>query len=193
MYIRSINKNTMKNLITLLIVLISLTGYSQNNPKDTVHITYEYCDEEYISELIIKFINEHRASRGKKPLTVTDELTDYTQSHADKLTKENKYYHSDIGGECDNCMGECINQGETAMYYTHYDEARLVVDQWIQSKGHNRILLMDGKSMGIGVSYSIKYRTLDDYTESELAQIKGYEDLLVGEFIITNYVFVVSR
>lgn len=33
MYIRSINKNTMKNLITLLIVLLSINGYSQMSPE----------------------------------------------------------------------------------------------------------------------------------------------------------------
>jgi len=39
LYIRSINKNTMKNLITLLIVLLSISGYSQMSPEALQRLT----------------------------------------------------------------------------------------------------------------------------------------------------------
>ena len=54
----------MKNLITLLIVLISLTGYSQL-PTDT--IGYDGINVRLLDSLVEVYVNEERINRRIKP------------------------------------------------------------------------------------------------------------------------------
>ena len=81
----------MKKILTLLIVLLSISGYSQENYYDTI-----------IEKLINQKINEYRIENGLHPFIETDSLKSksdlYVKQHAEKLSMW--ITHSDIiGGE----------------------------------------------------------------------------------------------
>jgi hypothetical protein len=72
----------MKKLITLLLVLVSISGYSQNyKPTDKL----EYFDSSnilYMEKLIAKRVNMYRKELGLKPLIWNDTLKPMTDHHS---------------------------------------------------------------------------------------------------------------
>ena len=79
LYIRSINKNTMKNLITLLIVLLSISGYSQSN----------------LDMLVFNKINEYRESKGLVSLIWDNKTFNASKHHTKYLVKNKVVGHTE--------------------------------------------------------------------------------------------------
>ena len=168
MYIRSINKNTMKNLITLLIVLLSISGYSQSN----------------LDMLVFNKINEYRESKGLVSLVWDNKTFNASKHHTKYLVKNKvvghteknntptsksrlKYYGVNFGyggysGE--NCAKVII--GITKEYSSDDYLSSEIVDGWKNSPPHNKTML--GKNYTYGGVSCIKddnliYSTLNVY------------------------------
>ncbi len=79
----------MKNLLLIIVTLLSISGYSQENYYDTI-----------IEKLINQKINEYRIEKGLHPFIETDSLKSksdlYVKQHAEKLSMW--INHSDIKG-----------------------------------------------------------------------------------------------
>ena len=80
----------MKKLITLLLVLVSISGYSQNyKPTDKL----EYFDSSnilYMEKLIAKRVNMYRKELGLKPLIWNDTLKPMTDHHSYYMLHNNE-------------------------------------------------------------------------------------------------------
>jgi len=100
----------MKNLITLLIVLLSISGYSQL-PTDT--IGYDSVNVRVIDSLVEVYVNEARVERGNTPLEINNDLREHSYNHSEWMLVNNKFEHSAGGvvGEC--CLDGSLWGGET--------------------------------------------------------------------------------
>jgi hypothetical protein len=147
LYIRSINKNTMKNLITLLIVLLSISGYSQ--------ITSIGLEKE-----LFKVFKEYRITLGKDPSSYDKDMSVKCRNHSIEMNKNKSIYHAK-DGHYEICMiSHCkFNYFE---YHTTQSLAKHVLELFLTStKGHKEII--EGYSNLIGVGVSIDKGSDDFY------------------------------
>jgi hypothetical protein len=162
LYIRSINKNTMKNLITLLIVLLSISGYSQENYYDTI-----------IEKLINQKINEYRIEKGLHPFIETDSLKSksdlYVKQHAEKLSMW--INHSDIKGREMEviCLTPSSPPFETRL--DGYRQIRsadsiatAIVEGYKGSRGHN-VAILSRACVKFTTSVYVYYNSRTDFQQ----------------------------
>ncbi len=153
-YISIIKLIDMKNLVLVLVLLVSGIGFSQTNvfadvdfyPEvSTNHLQYadsivgsDFWDTETYSELIILYINEERRLHDLSPLVKDDELMKFAQKHTDWMCKTGKYEHS---GEN---IKEVIRHGKMSdckVSIHHALSAQSCVRAWMNSPGHRKHLL----------------------------------------------------
>ena len=69
----------MKNLITLLIVLLSISGYSQS-PTDT--IGYDGVNVKLLDSLVEVYVNEEMINRIIKPIEIDKKIKSHSIKHS---------------------------------------------------------------------------------------------------------------
>ena len=135
----------MKKLITLLTILISLTGYSQL-PTDT--IGYDGINVRLLDSLVEVYVNEERINYGVKPLEISEGVRNHSYTHSQWMVDNDKYEHStDTYGEC---ILTTLNYGGL----TYEVASKRIVGKWFDSLPHKRLLL-DGsyKYGGCGTAF----------------------------------------
>ena len=130
----------MKNLITLLITLLSLNGTSQL-PTDT--IGHDGVNVKLLDSLVEVYVNEERVSRGIKPLLITKERRVHSYNHSEWMLVNNKFEHS-AGG----VVGECCLDGSLWGGETYENNAKTLVNLWFNSPPHRHILLKSAFTYG---------------------------------------------
>ena len=159
----------MKNLMLVVVLLVSGIGFGQNNvysdvdfyPEvNTDHLQYadsiispEFYDVETFRELLILYINEERRLNSLPALVKTDELMKFAQKHTDWMCKTGKYEHS---GEN---IKEIINHGKNgscSVSIHHALSAQICVRAWMYSSPHKKAILNE-KITKIGSGYAENY------------------------------------
>jgi hypothetical protein len=159
----------MKNLITILLTLITLTTYSQV-------IDYDNFDAELIDSLVFVEINEYRESYGNPKLVYSDVLHDnlstyitgvlveqQTAGHPkgkhilnkisvdvyDEIQSqyENKTLKYEVDAYSEVSMLTCVTPDR---FVTYQDLAKYLVKSWDNSPGH-QIIIKNWASNGDGV------------------------------------------
>jgi len=69
-----IKSNTMKKLITILLVVISISGYSQRYSKNYVPKKVDSVMISMVNKDILRIVNEYRKEKGLRPLKWDDRL-----------------------------------------------------------------------------------------------------------------------
>ena len=128
-----INKNTMKNLITLLIVLLSISGYSQL-PTDT--IGHDGVNVKLLDSLVEVYVNEERINYGVKPLEISEGVRNHSYTHSQWMVDNDKFEHSKGSLTVECCLATLIYGG-----LTYEVVAIRMVEQWFSSLPHKRALL----------------------------------------------------
>lgn len=80
----------------------------------------------------VRLVNEHRAKHGRKPLRVSQQLTDQARQWSAVQAREGKLFHS-----TDNVY-------ENVAYNSSSPSADQFIKQWKNSPGHNRNILQPG-------------------------------------------------
>jgi len=140
----------MKQLITLLLVLISLIGYSQTKPTDI--IKEGDIDTLFIEQLIFQHINDYRKSRKRSELKWDEEVAEGSRNHSKWMTDNDVFMHDTVGGHFFN---ECIMATVILTDFQTYEDLAGRIEVWKNSPGHNAALLSDrGNDYlgGIGIS-----------------------------------------
>ena len=170
----------MKHLITLLLVILTLNGYSQTP------IDYDNIDYLLLDTLIIAEVNKRRVSLGNPKIKYSPTIRKGISIHQTNiLVNEERSYHPnsdslynemfvDIKKECSEKYNKSIycTTSETevcimlpAVIVKTYEELSIyMVDMWETSKPHKDILLNYAWSSDfvIGAS-SIQYGTYNSY------------------------------
>jgi uncharacterized protein YkwD len=136
----------MKKLITLLIVLLSISGYSQSEKSQI--------DSAVV--IIHQLTNEYRVGYRLDTLELSEDLNKRAQSHAEWMynTKRLEHTKEDIG--------ENILKGAVWNSYNTYQPTKqwviVTLDGWKVSAEHNKnILLYEYDQVGYGfyLGYSV--------------------------------------
>lgn len=113
---------------------------------------------EYMSDLLVKWVNQARASRGVPALRVGGKLTDLAEYRAKTIASKNKLVHP-------SCLGCLLNSwsiswstcGEVLAGTTYpwgYQAAKSLFNAWKGSSGHWSILMSRSYTrIGMGVAY----------------------------------------
>lgn len=190
----------MKNLITLLIVLLSISGYSQRDYSqklpwkrvfvpDTVYSDKDFwrlgeVDEYKLSKLAFHYLNVWREFNGLEKMIWSDKLYKVALHHSQYQNMVGKVTHwetrplkghkkvlrtpEDRGIyylKRKNGMGE--NAGSFFFFNSYERAAKNIIEGWITSPGHNKLLLKPndwagGHSDRYGaIAVSGKYKTLN--------------------------------
>jgi uncharacterized protein YkwD len=90
---------------------------------------------------------------GLDALVLRDDLSKYSQNHANRMILTKSYKHS--GTTCD-CTGEVINVHDSKMKSTHSDMGRITVGAWTYSEPHADIIYKpEAKHCGIGIQHGV--------------------------------------
>ena len=148
----------MKKILVILLVLFSTIGFSQ---KPTDIVDKNNINIVYLEKLIFKGINNHRKLNKKDSLIWDSTLHIESQKHSKWMYDNNKFIHSnDI-----NFSGECIlfTSSNTLYNWTYDNYSKLILEGWITSTDHNKILLYSGKNgkgaIGISITPNVVYIT----------------------------------
>ena len=155
----------MKTLITILLSLLTLVSYSQTK----------------LDLEVFKIINEYRVSNGLKKLIWSTEAFVVTETHNNYMVKTGKLCHGepidipnhkeiqDLGerfidkGVSYSYLGEnvaCVLYSDSLLPYI----SRSIVNNWINSKSHNELLLNKNVMLG-SVSTSLVGRKKLTYSD----------------------------
>lgn len=161
----------MRNLF-FLFLLFSFRFFGQDNNYDSIwksHIEFnknllKTIDIKKIEISVIDSINLFRKSKSKNVLSFNDSLSMLARSWSDLLIKEaldsgvdTLYLRHSKMGYIENCFvwvrGCSISKLKLNYFYSI--TPTYIFNAWINSKGHNAGMLMNGKTIGIGISYGI--------------------------------------
>ncbi len=143
----------MKKILVILLVLISITGFSQKPTDIMISPLYPLKEKtsgktkqvnyEYLSKLIFKEINEYRKSKNLTELKWDNILAEDCNSWSYYLCENNEFRHPtylehDLFKTQFNveCLASIINTSET-----YLENAKHVVNRWKNSRPHNALLL----------------------------------------------------
>lgn len=155
----------MKNLVLVLVLLVSNSLLSQNSLHDTIleqphrndTITDDFFDAETINSIMIELINNYRVENGLNPLMVDTTLMRLSNNHAKWMATTRIYCHvSDkrTPNHTDHRkynFAENIMRYNTIMWNTHYSITKHAVGAWLGSPGHlYNILDPSHKYIGAG-------------------------------------------
>jgi uncharacterized protein YkwD len=135
-------------VITVLFIMIILSGtVHATEPTDTFRI--KTLDISYLEFLTVVEINKHRVYNGRQPVKWNDSLSVECRKYSQFLKDEDKFAHL---APDSHYYGENINNTGYNGANTYEENAKTIVRNWINSPGHNRILLLrDGKTGGVGI------------------------------------------
>ena len=122
----------MKNLITLLIVLFSLSGVSQSSTDTLGH---DGINISLLDSLVEVYVNELRVNRGINILEFNVGVKEHSYNHSNWLVKNNKFEHST------GIIGECILICGVWGISTYEEAAKALLSVWVKSLPHKRALL----------------------------------------------------
>ncbi len=166
-FVEIIKKSTtMKNLITILLVLvISLTSYGQKYKEDTTIVR-----QTELEQLVFKYINEYRVSLGKKPVKWDDNVYKVASHESRYLTckgielshyqdqdrpnhKEIVFFYERLEYFNIKYRDAIENiQSGTVLYYpdkvTMEKVARQIVQSWISSESHREAMIQYNMKIG---------------------------------------------
>ena len=145
----------MKNLMFILVLLVSNSLLSQNSLHDTIleqpyrndTITEELFDPETINSIMIELINDYRVENGLEPFIVDTTLMRLSNRHAKWMAETRIYCHTSdkrtpywTDHRKENFAENCMMY-ETIEWDTHLTMTESVVGAWILSSGHKRNIL----------------------------------------------------
>ncbi len=147
----------MKNLITiLLIVLLSISGYSQSEKSQI--------DSAVI--IIHQLTNEYRGEYGLDTLELSEDLNKKAQAYAEWMYKTKRFEHSKNNVE--NChKGAIWNSHNT--YQPTKQWVIVTLDSWKSSPEHNKMILISKYYNQIGYGFYLGYAVMmfdKKFTES---------------------------
>jgi len=174
-YIRSIKIKYMKNLITLALVLVTLTSYSQSDWKPSEQQRKEWSKQIYedisndnetvlskfdIDSLeleLLTLINNLRRDNNLKPLSIKDNLIVYSDKWCEILMNTKRLKHSNLSDN--NIKGENIygtfSFGTIRLTDDMVkDTPTQIFNGWLSSKLHKSNMLLDNIS-NVGISIQI--------------------------------------
>ena len=155
----------MKNLIIILVLLVSNSLLSQNSLHDTIleqpyrndTITEELFDAETINSIMIELINNYRVENGLNPLMVDTTLMRLSNNHAKWMATTRIYCHlpdKRVPNHTDHKkynFAENIMRYNTIQWDTHLTMSESVVGAWLGSPCHlYNILDPSHKYIGAG-------------------------------------------
>lgn len=124
--------------------------------------------------LIHAYTNEYRVNQGLGPLQLSEDISRVARMHSQDMLDNNYFEHDNLKGQTPTDRGyvlgvQCKKDygfyyteglGENIFYLDGYwvgnirDNAKLMVDGWMQSKGHRENILDDSyDQIGIGVKF----------------------------------------
>jgi uncharacterized protein YkwD len=146
----------MKNLITLLTILISLNGYSQSEKSQI--------DSAVV--IMHQLVNEYRVKYGLDTLELSEVLNKRAQSHAKWMYDTKKFEHS-VGNP------ENILKGAVWNSYNTYQPTKqwviVTLDSWKSSPEHNKNILLPKYYNQIGYGFYLGHAVMvfdKKFTES---------------------------
>ena len=156
----------MKNLIIILVLLVSNSLLSQNSLHDTIleqpyrndTITDNFFDAETVNSIMIELINNYRVANGLNPLMVDTTLMRLSNNHAKWMATTRIFCHiSDkrVPNHTDhkkyNFAENCTMRNSIYLWDTHFTKADQAVVGWLLSPGHlYNILDPSHKYIGAG-------------------------------------------
>lgn len=143
----------MRKILFILFVLVSNLGFSQ---KPTDIVDKNNINILYLEKLIFNGINNHRKLNKKDSLIWDSTLHIESQKHSKWMYDNNKFIHSkdvNFSGEC--CLVLGISPNETYIKLSEF-----IVNGWITSTEHNKILLCSGKNGKGGVGLYINSNSI---------------------------------
>jgi uncharacterized protein YkwD len=156
----------MKNLIIILVLLVSNSLLSQNSLHDTIleqpyrndTITDDFFDAETVNSIIIELVNNYRVANGLNPLMVDTTLMRLSNNHAKWMATTRIYCHLSDKRVPNHTDHKKYNFAENCMMYnsiylgdTHFTKADMAVGAWLGSPGHlYNILDPSHKYIGAG-------------------------------------------
>ena len=163
----------MKNLVFILFVFISKVMFSQTDPWAKVReVNIQYnreiiksADLIKIEKQIVDSINQYRLSKGKNVLKYDSSQSNNARKWSDFLTSEVLQSQDDTlrlrhsqNGFIENCYAMArycdIEKLSNKFFYNQLPSS--VYQCWFKSKGHNAGMLMNGETIGVGVSFGLK-------------------------------------
>lgn len=164
----------MKNILVIVITLfLSTISFSQMNPFDSLRMVNVPYNREMIKKValvkieksIIDSINLYRKSQGKNVLTYNSELSDMAREWSDSLVKEAVLSESGVlrlrhtnNPYVENCYADAryVDFNKLKFDFFYIETPKSVYNKWYNSKGHNSGMLMDGNTIGVGISFGIR-------------------------------------
>jgi uncharacterized protein YkwD len=146
----------MKKLITLLIVLLSISGYSQSEKSQI--------DSAVV--IIHQLTNEYRVGYGLDTLELSEDLNKKAQAHAEWMYNTKRFEHTKED------VGENILDGAVWNSHGTYQPTKqwviVTLDGWKVSPEHNKnILLYEYDQVGYGFYLGYAVMLFDKkFTES---------------------------
>ena len=145
----------MKKLITLLLVLVTLNGYSQSEKSQI--------DSAVV--IIHQLTNEYRGEYGLDTLELSEDLNKKAQAYAEWMYKTKRFEHSKNNVE--NChKGAIWNSHNT--YQPTKQWVIVTLDSWKSSPDHNKHVLLP-KYDQVGYGFYLGYAVMmfdKKFTES---------------------------
>lgn len=142
-------ENKMKGQYLLQVFIASLLAVS---------LACDEKDNECMAKDALKFTNEYRNSKEKKPLIQDAILMKLAMKWAEKMMNDNMFEHQEIrrleGPPGTFVSAENIAKGDTV----GDDMVKQIVDGWIASPGHERNIVSDSTHVGFGF-----YRSAQGY------------------------------
>ena len=163
----------MKKLVFILFVFISQVMFSQTDPWSKVReVNIQYnreliksADLIKIEKQIVDSINQYRISKGKNILKYDSSQSNNARKWSDFLTSEVLQSQDDTltlrhsqNGFIENCfaMAENCDIRKLSNKFFYNQLPSWVYQGWLESKGHNAGMLMNGEKIGVGVSFALK-------------------------------------
>ena len=128
--------------------------------------------------LIHAYTNEYRAEHGLRPLQLSEEISTVARMHSQDMLDNGYFAHDNLKGQTPTDRGKLMGVLCVKDYGDHYTEglgenlyylpadygvrenAKIIVDGWMQSKGHRENIL-DGNYNQIGIG--VKFEGLEIY------------------------------
>jgi uncharacterized protein YkwD len=164
----------MKGFIEILIFLfITNFSFSQMDPFDSLKMVnvihndkmIKKTDLDKVEKLIVDYINGYRKSKGKNVLTYSSELSLVGRKWSDSLVEEGLLNEMGIlrlrhskGPYIENCYAQArfVDLSKLDSDFFYIETPKSVYDAWYNSKGHNAGMLMNGTSIGVGISFGVR-------------------------------------
>ncbi len=152
---------TLLNRLATFLIILSMSSCSTNKIKDDNNF-YDDFDLDIVhqndwvmSDDILYFINEHRIHEGKKPL-IKDTLyaTAYAVKHSQYMISKSDVNHDLFFLRSNGLKAKgAIRVSENVAY--GYTSAQSVVNAWLNSESHKKVIESDYSNIGFGVLKSL--------------------------------------